>query len=139
MDKLPSQLKWAQFLTALEKLDYKLYKSHPGSARTFVSKTRKPSEVTFHEPHGTSPIRAGTLREYLRKLEVSRDELSMLLYNSSDSSRAEEDERFRRSTESSGHIVSNCTKCFDVVARSLVESEVLAAEEAHPCFQPVSP
>ena len=135
MDKLPPQLKWAQFTKVLEKLGYRLYKSHPGSARTFVSDTREPAEATFHEPHGANPIRVGTLREYLRKIEVDRDEFSQFLYKTQEAEATEEEERFRRLVESSGHIVSNCTKCYGVVARSVIEADIVAAEAAHPCFQ----
>jgi HicA toxin of bacterial toxin-antitoxin, len=134
VDRLPPQLKWEPFVAALKKLGYRLYKSHPGSARTFVNDEREPSEVTFHEPHSTNPIRLGTLSEYLRKLKVDRDKFADLLYGSPTNA-VEDEERFRRSLESSGHIVSNCTKCYEMVARSAVEAEVLAAEAGHPCFQ----
>jgi hypothetical protein len=78
-DALPAQLRWRDFVRALGKLGYRLHKSHSGSARTFISETRQPRLVTFHEPHGSSPIRPGTLREYVRKLEVSREEFLRLL------------------------------------------------------------
>jgi hypothetical protein len=134
VDRLPPQLKWEPFVAALKKLGYRLYKSHPGSARTFVSDEREPSEITFHEPHDANPIRLGTLREYLRKLKVDRDEFADLLYGNQAMKAVEDEERFRRSLESSGHIVSNCTKCYEMVARSVIEAEVLAAEANHPCF-----
>ena len=134
MDRLPPQLKWGPFVAALEKLGYRLFKSHPGSARTFVSDKREPTEITFHQPHDSNPIRLGTLSEYLRKLKVDRDAFADLLYGNQNVKAIEDEEKFRRSLESSGHIVSNCNKCYEIVARSMVEAEVLAAEAAHPCF-----
>ena len=139
VDKLPTQLKWAQFVRVLEQLDYKLSKRAAGAGRTFVSKTRVPGEVSFHEPHGGKPIPNGTLSEYLRKLKLDRDAFFRLLDGVSEVPAIEavgEEDRFRRSFESSGEIVSNCTKCFEVVARSMIEAEILAAESAHPCFLP---
>jgi hypothetical protein len=43
------------------------------------SPSRGPAVVTFHEPHGKDPLREGTLREYLRKLKLSREEFLDLL------------------------------------------------------------
>lgn len=135
MDRLPPQLKWAPFVAALGKLGYRLHRKLPGSARTFVSDIREPAEVSFHEPHGSDTIRLGTLREYLRKLKVTRDEFSDLLYGTT-ATEAEDDDKFRRSLEPSGHIVSNCNKCYGIVGRSIIESEIIAAEATHSCSQP---
>ena len=54
-------------------------KSSRGSARAFHSPSRDPDVVTFHEPHGKDSLREGTLREYLRKLKLSREEFLALL------------------------------------------------------------
>jgi len=54
-------------------------KAKRGSARTFACDAREPSVVTFHEPHGKDTLREGTLREYLRKLKLNRDEFLELL------------------------------------------------------------
>jgi predicted RNA binding protein YcfA (HicA-like mRNA interferase family) len=77
--ELPRQLKWNDFVAAIKRLGYSLYDSKKGSARTFRSPTREPEFVTFHEPHGSDPLRKGTLREYVRKLNLSRDEFLKLL------------------------------------------------------------
>lgn len=77
--KLPPQLTWREFVCVLEFLGYQQMKNKRGSARSFHSKTRLPSPVTFHEPHGKDPIREGTLREYLRKLQLERDEFLKIL------------------------------------------------------------
>jgi predicted RNA binding protein YcfA (HicA-like mRNA interferase family) len=63
----------------LEVLGYEMMKSKRGSARNFHSKTRQPSVVTFHEPHGKDPIRDGTLREYIRKLQITREQFLEIL------------------------------------------------------------
>jgi predicted RNA binding protein YcfA (HicA-like mRNA interferase family) len=77
--ELPSQLRWSDFLAAINKLGYSLYESKRGSARTFRSTTRQPDFVTFHEPHGSARLPKGTLREYVRKLNLTRDEFLKLL------------------------------------------------------------
>lgn len=77
--RLPPQLTWREFVRVLEALGYQAMKSKRGSARSFHSRTRSPSVVTFHEPHGKDPMREGTLREYLRKLQLGRDEFLELL------------------------------------------------------------
>ncbi len=139
MDKLPPQLKWARWVKVLEKLDYISDKNSPGSARTFVSKTREPAVVTFHEPHGSSPIRPGTLREYLRKVALTRDRFFELLEKDTESLIDEvegEEEHFRRYVDNAGIITSLCNKCFATVIQSAHEHEVDSAESLHPCYLP---
>ena len=77
--ELPSQLRWNEFLGVVKKLGYSLYESKRGSARTFRTTSREPKFVTFHEPHGSARLRKGTLREYVRKLNLTRDEFLKLL------------------------------------------------------------
>ena len=136
MDKLPPQLKWAQFVKVLEKLDYEPEKNSSGSARTFVSKTRAPAVVTFHEPHGGDPIRPGTLRENLRKLNIDRERFFELLGRDSRSPEGEilkEEDRYTRYSQN-GIVTSLCNKCFATVIQSAQEQEIDSAEAAHPCF-----
>lgn len=76
---LPNELRWRDFEHVLKKLGYTLYKSRGGSARTFRNPDRTPDLVTFHEPHGSKGLRKGTLREYLRKLNLGHDEFLKLL------------------------------------------------------------
>jgi len=77
---LPAQLKWRDFVYVLKKLGYEECSSKGGSARNFkTSAPGRPPIVTFHEPHGSSTLRQGTLREYIRKLEISRDDFLRLL------------------------------------------------------------
>jgi len=77
--KLPPQLTWKKFVCVLEALGYEMMKSKRGSARSFYSKNRQPSVVTFHEPHGKDAIRDGTLREYIRKLQITREQFLEIL------------------------------------------------------------
>lgn len=77
--RLPPQLPWRRFVCVLSKLGYQPMKGRRGSARTFTCESREPAVVTFHEPHGKNTLREGTLREYLRKLDLSRDEFLELL------------------------------------------------------------
>jgi predicted RNA binding protein YcfA (HicA-like mRNA interferase family) len=79
MSKLPKQLTWREFVCVLEKLGYTPMKSGHGSARSFHCEFRAPSPVTFHEPHGKDRLREGTLREYIRKLGLSREDFLHLL------------------------------------------------------------
>jgi len=76
--KLP-QLSWRRFVCVLSKLGYKPAKAKRGSARSFVSSFRQPAVVTFHEPHGKDTLPEGTLRAYLRKLNLNREEFLQLL------------------------------------------------------------
>jgi hypothetical protein len=78
---LPAQLQWREFLCVLAQLDYKQLKNKRGSARSFYNPERDPPIVTFHEPHGKNPIRAGTLREYIGKLKLSKEDFVHLLRN----------------------------------------------------------
>jgi predicted RNA binding protein YcfA (HicA-like mRNA interferase family) len=77
--KLPSQLPWRRFVCVLSKLGYKPMKSGHGSARAFYSPSREPAVATFHEPHGKDSLREGTLREYIRKLRLTREEFLAFL------------------------------------------------------------
>jgi predicted RNA binding protein YcfA (HicA-like mRNA interferase family) len=79
MSKLPAQLPWRDFVKIVEKLGYKPLPSGRGSARSFHNPNAIPPIVTFHEPHGSEQLKAGTLREYLRKLRVDRDTFFDLL------------------------------------------------------------
>jgi hypothetical protein len=76
------------------------------------------------------------LTEYLRKLQISREQFVAALeggdLESSDD--GDSDENFRRSIKSDGTIVSNCMRCFQVVADSSLEEEVETAESAHVCI-----
>jgi hypothetical protein len=120
----------------LEKLGYVKSKNVAGVGRTFTSKTRTPKIVSFHEPHGSNPVPNGTLSEYLRKLQISREEF-FRLFEGSQQERPETDEdHFKRYTDESGLITSVCAKCFCKVIQSVHAHEVDAAESAHPCFLP---
>ena len=66
-------------MRVLELLGYEQMKNKRGSARSFQAKNRNPSPVTFHEPHGKDPIREGTLRAYINKLKLSKEEFLELL------------------------------------------------------------
>jgi predicted RNA binding protein YcfA (HicA-like mRNA interferase family) len=68
---LPHQLEWRRFVCVLRSLGYELAHSKRGAARTFHNPNAHPPLVTFHEPHGGDTLRQGTLREYLRKLNLS--------------------------------------------------------------------
>ena len=78
-DKLPAQLSWRDFVCVLKYLGYSQYQSKPGAARVFRNEHRDPEFVTFHEPHGKDPLRRGTLREYVNKLKLSRDQFLEVL------------------------------------------------------------
>jgi HicA toxin of bacterial toxin-antitoxin, len=131
VSKLPTQLRWSEFVSALERLKLKELPSKRGSARHF--QRLSDSEIlTFHEPHGKGTIKQGTLSEYLRKLEITREQFEDALYPQITLMESSE-ERFRRSSDSDGTIISNCMRCFEVVLRSKLEEEILAAEAAHAC------
>lgn len=61
-------------MCVLELLGYAQMKSKGGSARSFHSTRRNPPVVTFHEPHGKDVLRHGTLREYIRKLQLTKEQ-----------------------------------------------------------------
>ncbi|MGB9028961.1 MAG: type II toxin-antitoxin system HicA family toxin [Acidobacteriaceae bacterium] len=132
MNKLPAQLRWSEFVGALKRRGLKQLKSKRGAARQF-ERASDGEIFTFHEPHGGGTIPPGTLSEYLRKLELTRVEFEGLLLAQSEPLVAEE-ERYRRSSEPDGTIVSNCLKCFGIVGKSKTEAEVIAAEATHPCW-----
>lgn len=132
MDKLPTQLRWSEFVAALKNLKYKPLKSKRGSARQF-ERISDGEVVTFHEPHGGSALPPGTLSEYLRKLRVSREKFDEALVRAK-GSETRTDEKFRRAVDTDGTIISNCLRCFMVVGKSKREDEVKAAEDAHPCW-----
>ena len=79
MSEFPNELTWRDFEHVLKKLGYEPCKSKAGSARTFTNPHRDPEFVTFHEPHGKDRLRKGTLREYVRKLNLGREELLEML------------------------------------------------------------
>ena len=78
-NKLPAQLAWRDFVCVLKLLGYKLYESKPGSARVFYNPDTVVRLITFHESHGKNSIREGTLREYIRKLQITREQFLELL------------------------------------------------------------
>jgi len=133
VSKLPTQLKWAQFVAALTNLQYKQLKSKGGSARHF-QRLSDGAILTFHEPHGGDTLRQGTLTEYLRHMDVSREEFIQALEGRTSLAAASEEERFKRVLDSDGTIISNCNECFARVMRSKIEEEVAAAEAGHPCY-----
>jgi hypothetical protein len=134
VDKLPTQLKWSEFVAALRYLKYKPLKSKRGAARHF-ERLADGEVVTFHEPHGGDTLRQGTLSSYIRNLGITREEFEVALSGGVASGKyVPDDERFRRSTDSDGTIVSNCAMCFELVKKSKIEEEVTAAEAAHPCW-----
>lgn len=77
--KLPRQLAWRDFLRVLRTLGYELHRTGSGASRTFIHATRSPKFVTFHEPHDPATLATGTLRSYIRKLELSLEEFLDLL------------------------------------------------------------
>jgi predicted RNA binding protein YcfA (HicA-like mRNA interferase family) len=79
MGALPSQLPWRRFVCILRALGYEQLASHGGSARSFHNRNREPHVVTFHEPHKGDNLREGTLRSYLRKLNLLRPRFLDLL------------------------------------------------------------
>jgi hypothetical protein len=80
-DALPRQLAWREFLCVLNQLHYRQLKNKRGSARSFHNPDREPAIVTFHEPHGSNPLRHGTLREYIEKLSLTKAQFLKLLKN----------------------------------------------------------
>jgi hypothetical protein len=141
---LPDQLKWDKFCALLRRLGYGKPKSYGGSARNFTIKAgakkhpKVPELLTVHEPHGSDPIRPGTLRSYIEKLNLGHNEFLDLLYGSTAAASAdgETEERFRHTLDQDGLTISNCLKCFEPVAKSLNVEEVVAAEAAHQCAVP---
>jgi len=79
MNKLPTQLRWRDFVQVVQSLGYMEMKSKRGSARSFHNPSRNPQIVTFHQPHGGDTIRQGTLTEYIKKLGLDRDEFMRIL------------------------------------------------------------
>ncbi len=79
MAKLPRQLRWSDFQRILKKLGYILHVKGPGSARIFTHSTRLPHRIGFHEPHDPKTIPAGTLRAYIRELNLTLEEFLDLL------------------------------------------------------------
>ncbi len=74
MPKLPRQLPWRDFQQVLRNLGYTLDQKGPGSARIFIHATRLPRRIGFHEPHNPKTIPPGTLRAYIRELNLSLEE-----------------------------------------------------------------
>jgi predicted RNA binding protein YcfA (HicA-like mRNA interferase family) len=79
MADLPGDLPWRDFERVLRILDYQLFKAGAGSARTYRNPNRDPEFVTFHEPHGKRGIPKGTLRSYVRQLQMEKEEFMDLL------------------------------------------------------------
>lgn len=79
MPGLPAQLPWRRFVCVLKSLGYQELSSKAGAARSFHNPNGQPPVVTFHEPHKGDTLRLGTLSEYLRKLQLSREEFLDLL------------------------------------------------------------
>ena len=79
MPELPTQLPWRRFVCVLRKLGYTAQKTKQGSIRSFMNSERIPNLVSFREPHPGQNLRRTVLREYLRKLLLSPDELMQLL------------------------------------------------------------
>lgn len=129
MRKIPTQLRWPEFVALLKSQGFIELPSKRGSARHF-QRLRDGEIFTFHEPHGGDSIRQGTLAEYLRKAEIDPEELWRV---PEEASRQSDEEPYRRSVEADGTNVSNCTSCFAVVMKSKNEEDGLAAEAAHTC------
>lgn len=68
----------------MTRLGYALVREGPGSARHFIPPVRKPHVISFHEPHHPKSIPAGTLRAYIRELNLSREEFLDLLDEAED-------------------------------------------------------
>jgi predicted RNA binding protein YcfA (HicA-like mRNA interferase family) len=137
VSKLPTQLRWDQFVGVLKVLGFEQLTSKGGSAMHFV-RSADGEIQTFHRPHRTKTIPQGTLTEYIRHLKITREEFTDALSGVSRNQILEvviaEEERFRRTSKPDGVIVSNCCTCLDVVLESLSVEEITAAELAHPCY-----
>ena len=130
LSKLPTQLKWSIFKRALTNLGYTELRARGGSARHFRKGDGNP--ITFHEPHGNDTLRQGTLTEYLKKLGITRSEFEEAISGGIPRIAADE-ERYRHTSLPNGRIVSNCLKCFEVVAQASSQQELLEAEASHIC------
>lgn len=76
---LPKQLEWARFVRVLNRLGYRPFGAKSGSSGTFHNPNGDPPLVTFHEPHNPKTLARGTLREYVRKLQLTHSEFLTLL------------------------------------------------------------
>jgi predicted RNA binding protein YcfA (HicA-like mRNA interferase family) len=79
MSGLPHQLPWRRFLCVLHRLGYRPQKAGRGSARGFFNPARKPTTVSFREPHPHDTLRQTVLHNYIRKLLLTVDEFMALL------------------------------------------------------------
>jgi predicted RNA binding protein YcfA (HicA-like mRNA interferase family) len=79
MSGLPAQLPWRRFVCVLHKLGYRPQKTGRGSARVFFNPTRRPTTVSFREPHPGDTLRRTMLHNYIRKLLLTVDEFMALL------------------------------------------------------------
>ncbi len=79
MLKFPKNLTWKEIVRLLQDLGYRPYKSKRGSTRTFRNPDRQPEEVSFNEPRKKQKINSASLREYIKKLQISREEFLDLL------------------------------------------------------------
>ena len=129
MRKVPTQLKWSEFVHILKALKLKQLPNKRGSARHF-QRLSDGEVFTFHEPHGNNTLRQGTLSAYFLHLGVTLETAALHL---PESESANEEEQYRHSFDSDGTIISNCMKCLNVVHKSKIEAEVVAAEAAHAC------
>lgn len=81
MESLPTQLPYRRFVKALKVLGYELQAGRSGVCRHFYNRTKN-HLFTCHEPHGNQTIPPGTLRAYIRQLQVSREEFLIALEQS---------------------------------------------------------
>ncbi len=79
MSGLPNQLPWRRFLRVLHRLGYRPQRAGRGSARVFFNPARKPTTVSFREPHPGDTLRQTMLHKYIRKLLLTVDEFMELL------------------------------------------------------------
>jgi predicted RNA binding protein YcfA (HicA-like mRNA interferase family) len=135
VNKLPTQLKWPQFVRALTSLGFRQLPSKGGSARHFQRFSDKTIH-TVHEPHGGDTLRLGTLTEYLRHMDISREKFLQALDGTVSIAEQTQEDRFRRTQDVDGTIISNCNQCLNLVIKSKIEDEVIAAERRHPCYMP---
>jgi len=75
----PTQFHWRRFVCLLRDLGYRPLKSNRGSLRHFFNPTHRPNLVSFHEPHTGDTMHKGTLRDSVRKLQLSAEEFIQLL------------------------------------------------------------
>jgi len=129
--KLPTQLRWSEFVEILNLLNLKKLPNKRGSARHF-QRLSDGEVFTFHEPHGNDTIKQGTLGAYLGWLGTSLDKVEDLLGSQTLDEESNE-QLYRLTIEKDGTIISNCTRCLEVVLKSKSEEEISDAEAMHAC------